>query len=203
VLAEFFLPKDMDEFCIGCSNCFSKGEQFCPHYAKVEPIRRAIENADLVIFTTPVYVLRTSGQMKTLLDHFAFQFMAHRPNKAMFSKASLIVSTGAGGGTRPAIKDIATSLKFWGMAKIYRYGEAVYAADWEGVNEKRKAKVEKKVNALSKRIRMGIGNTKPGISTKLLFEAFRLFQIKFGYCEYDVGYWRENGWLAGKRPWTL
>lgn len=200
-VTEFFLPKDMDQFCVGCCNCFSKGERFCPHFEMVEPIRLAMENADLVILTTPVYALRVSGQMKALLDHFAFLFMTHRPIARMFSKTALIVSTGAGGGTNPAIKDIATSLLFWGMAKTYKFGKAVFAADWEGVPAPKKQKIVQKINALSGKIRKNIGRAKPNLITKLLFYAFRVFHIKMHISEYDVRYWQENGWLQKQRPW--
>ncbi len=66
-LTEFFLPRDMPHFCAGCSNCFSKGEEYCPHAQSITPIRDAMINADLIIFSSPVYVLRASGQMKALL----------------------------------------------------------------------------------------------------------------------------------------
>ena len=198
---EFFLPKDMGAFCIGCANCFSKGESFCPHFKQIEPIRRAIEQADIVVFTTPVYVLRTSGQMKTLLDHFAFLFMTHRPNPKMFSKIAVIFSTGAGGGTKSAMKDISTSLKFWGMAKIYKFGTAVFASEWNQVSEKKKQKIEQKSKSLIKKIRNKIGRVKPGLSTKLLFSLFRLFHKKMKVCENDVQYWENSGWLKKDRPW--
>lgn len=29
---EFFLPRDFDEFCIGCNSCFTIDESKCPHY---------------------------------------------------------------------------------------------------------------------------------------------------------------------------
>jgi multimeric flavodoxin WrbA len=198
---EFLLPRDMNSFCVGCANCFLKGESFCPHYEMIEPIRRAMEEADIVIFTTPVYVLRTSGQMKTLLDHFAFLFMTHRPNPTMFSKTAVIFSTGAGGGTRAAMKDISTSLKFWGMAKIYKFGTAVFASEWDQVNEKKKRKSEAKLNNIVNKVRRKAGKVKPGISTKLLFSAFRLFHKKMKVCENDVLYWDSSGWLKNARPW--
>jgi multimeric flavodoxin WrbA len=191
----------MGSFCIGCANCFSKGEAFCPHYEKVEPIRSAMEQADIVVFTTPVYVLRAPGQMKTLLDHFAFLFMTHRPNPAMFSKTAVIFSTGAGGGTKSAMKDISTSLKFWGTAKIHKFGTAVFASEWDQVSDKTKKKIEAKLNRLVKKIRRKAGKVKPGISTKLLFAAFRLFHKKMKVCEKDVEYWEASGWLSKGRPW--
>lgn len=200
-IAEFFLPRDMSSFCVGCANCFSKGEAFCPHYGQVEPIRLAIEKADVVVFTTPVYVMRTSGQMKTLLDHFAFQFMTHRPNPSMFSKIAVVFSTGAGGGTKSAMKDIAISLKFWGVAKIYRMGAAVSASEWSGVSEKKKRKATLKASALAKKVRDKTGRVKPNLSTKVLFHMFRIFHKKMKVCENDVQYWEKSGWLHKDRPW--
>ncbi|WP_234978646.1 hypothetical protein [Anaerosalibacter sp. Marseille-P3206] len=42
-LSEFFLPKDMPNFCCGCTNCFLKGEEFCPHHEVIAPIKTAME----------------------------------------------------------------------------------------------------------------------------------------------------------------
>ena len=53
---EFFLPRDFGEFCCGCTNCFVKNEKLCPHYEKLKPITDAIDEADVLIFTSPVYV---------------------------------------------------------------------------------------------------------------------------------------------------
>ena len=200
-IKEFFLPRDMSSFCIGCTNCFAKGEAFCPHYEQVEPIRLAIEKADIVVFTTPVYVLRASGQMKTLLDHFGFQFMVHRPNQTMFSKIAVIFSTTAGAGTKGAMKDISTSLKFWGIAKIYKFGIAVAASEWHGVKEAKKILIEKKVSILAKRVKKIVGKVKPGLITKILFYAHRLFHIKWGVCDTDIRYWQDKGWLGKNRPY--
>ena len=37
-ISEVFLPRDFDEFCCGCTNCFIKNETLCPHYSKLKPI---------------------------------------------------------------------------------------------------------------------------------------------------------------------
>ena len=200
-VTSFFLPRDMNAFCIGCAQCFSAGEQACPHAAQTEPIHQAMVEADLLIFTTPVYVLRASGQMKTLLDHFAYLFMTHRPDKQMFSKTAVVFSTGAGGGTKSAMKDITTSLRFWGVAKIHTVGSAVFASDWAGVDDKRKQKLMRHVQKLAKQVKPTIGQARAGMRTRVLFEMFRLFQLKFGYCPLDVTYWQEAGWLGKGRPW--
>ncbi|MCI1945628.1 flavodoxin family protein [Clostridium luticellarii] len=198
---EFFLPKDMPDFCRGCSSCFTIGEEACPHYDRVNPISRAVEKADLIIFTSPVYVFHASGQMKTLLDHFGFRWMVHRPNKTMFSKMALVISTAAGGGMKSTIKDIVDSLTFWGTGKIFTYGKAVAAVNWQGVNEKKKIKINRDVTKLSAKILHRYGRVKPSLKVKILFYAMRFIHKRFSFNAVDKGYWQNQGWLGHKRPW--
>lgn len=69
---EFFLPKDMPEFCKGCWNCFTDYRK-CPDYGYLKPILEAMLEADLLVFTAPVYVYHVPGQVKAFLDHFGYQ----------------------------------------------------------------------------------------------------------------------------------
>jgi hypothetical protein len=55
-IKEFFLPKDFDDFCLGCTNCFKKDENLCPHRNKLKPIEEALIEADLIVLESPVYV---------------------------------------------------------------------------------------------------------------------------------------------------
>ena len=41
-ITEFYLPRDMPEFCTGCKTCFFKDERLCPHAKYVLPIWEAI-----------------------------------------------------------------------------------------------------------------------------------------------------------------
>lgn len=200
-IIEFFLPKDMPHFCVGCGNCFTISEKSCPHYSKINPIKEAMEKADLIIFTSPVYVFHVSGQMKTLLDHFGFQWMVHRPNKTMFSKMALVISTAAGAGMKSTNKDIKDSLSFWGVARIFTYGKAVAAINWEDVSEKKKIKINRNVEKISAKILRRSNNTKPSLKVKVLFYAMRLAQKKFTINPVDKEYWESQGWLGYKRPW--
>ena len=84
-IKEFFLPKDLPEFCYGCNKCFLESEHLCPHYGFTQPITQALDDADVMIFTTPVYVYHCTGSMKAFLDHYAFRWMLHRPNGGMFT----------------------------------------------------------------------------------------------------------------------
>ncbi len=157
--------------------------------------------ADLIIFSSPVYVLRVSGQMKALLDHFAFQFMIHRPAGEMFRKMALVVTTGAGGGMKGVVNDIKASLDMWGVGKVFTCGTAVFASNWEGVSEKSKARIQKKADKLSDRITAAKGRVKPRMKVRLLFNVFRLVHKRFETNPTDKQYWISHGWLADERPW--
>ncbi|MFR3391455.1 MAG: NAD(P)H-dependent oxidoreductase [[Clostridium] scindens] len=64
-LTELFLPKDMPEFCRGCAACIRESETRCLDYLMyMKRFTRMIDEADLLIFTSPVYVMHVSGAMK-------------------------------------------------------------------------------------------------------------------------------------------
>ena len=201
-ITEFFLPRDFDSFCVGCANCFMRGEEKCPHYNALLPITSAMDAADLIILESPVYVYHASGSMKAFLDHYGYRWMVHRPDAAMFRKQAVVLSTAAGAGMKSTNKDMADSLFFWGVAKIYSYGKAVAAVDWNGVSEKNKAKIDKKTSSLAKKIlsRATRGAVKPGLKTKAFFFLMHLMQ-RNGFNQLDVDYWKKNGWTEKKRPW--
>ncbi len=91
-VTEFHLPRDMPAFCTGCFNCFSDTTT-CPHYKYIQPIEEAMQNADLIIITAPVYVFQVPGQVKALLDHFGCRWMGHKPNPQMLRKQALVIIT--------------------------------------------------------------------------------------------------------------
>jgi multimeric flavodoxin WrbA len=200
-LVEYFLPNDMPYFCIGCNTCFMHGEEHCPHQEYITPIKKTMVDAELIILASPVYVFHVTGQMKAFLDHFAFQFMPHRPNKSMFSKTALIVSICAGGGMDSTIRDMSTSLKWWGISSIFSFGYATHAAIWDEVSERNKIIINQKIKKITYKIKTKINKPKTSINVKFLFFISRLMQKKFGYIPYDKEYWKNNGWLNKNRPW--
>ena len=199
-ITEFFLPRDFGAFCTGCTACFTQGESYCPHYAALLPITQAIDEADVIILASPVYVFHASGAMKALLDHYGWRWMSHRPDAAMFRKQGVCVSTAAGAGMRSANRDMADSLFYWGVAGVYRYGLAVAATDWDGADEKKKRAAEKAADALAAKIVRRHGRIKPSLKTKGFFYIMHLMQ-KNGWNEKDVRYWQEMGWIGRARPW--
>ena len=197
---DIFLPKDFDRFCAGCTACFSRSEKKCPHYEKLSPITEAIDNADVLILASPVYVYHATGAMKALLDHYGWRWMVHRPEEKMFSKQAVCISTAAGAGMKSTGRDMADSAFWWGVAKIYTYGVAVAAVSWDHVSRQKKRRIDKKLSALAKKILKKQKNIKPSLKTKLFFSVMRQVQ-KRGWNEADTIYWKEKGWTERKRPW--
>ena len=199
-VTEFFLPRDFRSFCVGCTNCFEKSETLCPHYESLKPITEALDNADVIILASPVYVFHATGAMKVFLDHYGYRWLVHRPEEKMFHKQAVCISTAAGGGMRSTNKDMADSTFFWGIGKTYKYGEAVKEVSWNRVDDKIKNRIEKKTSSLARKIRKNYGNVRPSLKTKVFFRVMRRVQ-KNGWNEADADYWREKGWTGKKRPW--
>ncbi len=199
-ITEVFLPKDMPNFCLGCARCMVEDEKLCPHYSHIEPITNLLDSSDVLIFTSPVYVFHASGAMKALLDHYAYRWMAHRPEERMFSKQGVCIATAAGAGMKPTIKDMRDSLSFWGVGKIYSFGIAVNAIKWDEVLEKKIARIDKKTDRLAIAISHREGKVRPSLKTLLLFYAMRQMHKK-PLNPADGVYWKDKGWTGSSRPW--
>lgn len=199
-ITEYFLPKDFGEFCLGCTQCFMVSETKCPHYDKLAKITKTMDEADVIILASPVYVYHASGSMKAFLDHYGYRWMVHRPEEKMFDKQGVCISTAAGAGMKSTNKDMADSLFFWGVPKIYKYGLAVSATSWSTVSEKKRKEVEKKTDSIACKIRRKHGKVRPGLKTRGFFHIMRMLQKK-GWNEADVKYWDVKGWRGKERPW--
>lgn len=175
-ITEFFLPRDFGEFCVGCTTCFMNSETKCPHHERLSPITAALDEADVIILESPVYVMHVTGAMKALLDHYGYRFMVHRPEEKMFSKQAVCISTAAGAGMKSTNNDMAVSLLHWGLGKIYKFGAAVNETSWERVKDEKKQAYDKRLSALASKIGKKQGNVKPSFKTKAFFAVMRIMQ---------------------------
>lgn len=200
-ITEFFLPRDLNHFCLGCYKCI-EGDQNCPFYEEKKKIMDAVEAADLLIFTTPTYCLRASAPMKSFLDLTFTYWMSHRPRTCMFRKKAVVVSTAAGAGAKAATRDISTALFYWGVPYITQLGALLQAMNWDAVSEKNKRKLDKRTAKLAKKL----ANTKKphvGFKTRFIFFVMGKMQAAgMGSSPIERTYWEGNGWLDKKRPWN-
>lgn len=199
-ITEFFLPRDLNHFCTGCYNCIDDDSK-CPFYTEKQKIMGAVEQADLLIFTTPTYCMRASAPMKSFIDLTFTYWMSHRPRKCMFKKKAVVVSTAAGIGTASAIKDVTTALGYWGISDITEYGISVQAMNWDMVSKKKKSKIEKAAEKIARKLSSN-RTPKVSIKTKMMFSMMRMMQKNgMGSGEAEKEYWTAKGWTKGKRPW--
>ena len=206
-ITEFYLPKDGPGFCIGCTQCFLTYQDRCKDAACVQKIEKAMLEADLLVFTSPSYVMHTTGAMKALLDHFGYRWMPHRPSKEMFGKRALIITQSLGAGEKSAAKDIKDSLSWWGISYIKNsHFKLMSEIHWEKLPEKKRAAMTKGMASMARKF-SAIDYSKPAhtnLITKAKFHAVRMMQTGLGKDnpEYtDYKYWKANGWLDKVRPW--
>ena len=206
-ITEFYLPKDCPNFCMGCIRCFGDGEDKCKDREYIAPIEKALLEADLLVFTSPVYVYHVTGAMKNLLDHFGYRWMPHRPAKEMFGKRAVIITQCLGGGESSTAKDIKDSLSWWGVTwiKTVKF-KLMSEIRWDKIPDKKKDAMVSSVKKLAARC-AAIDYSKParaGLLAKGKFMAVRMMQTGLGKenPEYrDFNYWKDNGWLGSTRPW--
>ena len=205
-ITEFYLPADCPSFCKGCASCCLNGEQTCKDYEYVRRIENSLINADLIVFTSPAYVMHATGGTKALLDHLAYRWMPHRPAPEMFKKRAVIITQCLGAGAKSAAKDVKHSLNWWGVSKIGVFTGALGNIFWDKISLKRRKKLTEKIGRLSKKFAK-INYSKPArakFKTKFKFYICRMIQKKLYKDDptyKDANYWRERGWLSKARPW--
>lgn len=207
-ITEFYLPKDCPNFCKGCASCCLNGEQTCKDFEYIQAVEKSVLEADLIVMTSPSYVMHATGAMKTLLDHFAYRWMPHRPLAEMFGKRAVVITQCLGAGARSAAKDIKHSLSWWGISSIGIFTGALMGdIVWERLPEKRRKKLSKKIGSLSEKFEK-FNYSKPArtkIFIKIKFMFCRLMQKKLyrNNTDYtDANYWQRQGWLGKARPWN-
>lgn len=206
-ITEFYLPEDCPCFCMGCAGCIFKGEHICKDFSYIRKIAEPLLESDLIVMTSPAYVMHATGAMKALLDHFAYLWMPHRPAPEMFSKRAVIITQCLGAGARSAAADIKHSLSWWGISQITVFtGKLMSDIVWEKLAGKKRAELTGRMNRLSKKLAAEDFGKTPRVSavTKIKFLFCRMMQksLHENDPEYTDGkYWAQQGWLSGKRPW--
>jgi len=178
-------------FCMGCSTCFRKGHEFCPHNNIIQKVIEKINWADGVIFATTTFNMQPTALTKNLIDHLCF--MLHRPY--FFTKKAIVVSTVGGVGVKQAVKYLAGTLRGLGFNKCYEFPVASYSWNSYILNNKAKNKCKK----LAKIFYNDVSSKKLHSPTLLqlipynLFRAMSLYYVKgTEYETADGEHWTES-----------
>lgn len=97
-------------WCKGCRICFNVSENKCPHNDDLLMIKKKMEEADMIIIGSPVYVEDISGGIKNWMDRMAFN--CHRP--FLNGKPVYIYTTSAAVASKHAIKSMKRAIISWG-----------------------------------------------------------------------------------------
>lgn len=198
-ITEFYFPKDLPHFCLGCKTCFFKDENLCPHAEYAMPLWNAVLAADLLVFVYPVYALRVPAQLKALLDHLCVHWIPHRPDRRMFTKRAVILTDSIGAPNGPAQQDVATSLHWLGVSDVRRLGFGLMeGVEWQKLSEKRRKKIEGKTVRFARRYASFRPGHK-GVRVRIYFELCRQIHKAVLKGERtpsaDNRHWIENGWI--------
>lgn len=199
-LYEFYLPVDMPHACVGCYLCFKDHVDKCGGYKYMKKITEAMEKSQLIIFCSPSYVYHTPGTIKTLLDHFAYRWIVHRPDLTFMNKQALIITTAAGGGKNSTVKEIRDSMVHWCVGRTHSIKQSVWGYNWKNMPQSFMKKIVRKVDRVSSKIKILDGNVKPSLHVKTLFYIYRTIHKKRKMSVPDDNYWYRKGYTTGK-PW--
>ncbi|WP_069999037.1 flavodoxin family protein [Cellulosilyticum sp. I15G10I2] len=180
--------------CLGCYRCLADGEAYCPLQDNQMKIEAAMQQADAVIFATPVYVMNVSWLFKNFLDRFAY--ICHRPR--FHGKKALVLSTTGALGTGIVNTICKYSVGSWGFETAVTLGAAISPGISQEDTAKQWIKIQKAADQAAEKFVMALKCKKVPKAGFFKLYAFRLQKAAFGNgdrLKADYNYWKEKGWL--------
>jgi multimeric flavodoxin WrbA len=191
---EYVHLKDVDlKPCKGCFVCFLKGEEFCPLKDDREGIAQKLEEADGVIFASPVYSMHVSYLFKIFVDRFAYNF--HRPR--YFGKYALAVAAAGNPGVDETLKYLKGMATVWGFDVVDGLGFIAPPRNTSlPVLIERKDRTDEVVREFYQAMR-DQRPKKLKLTDYLMFHSTRTVYSRVGdKSPTDHKYFEENGWFA-------
>lgn len=175
-------------FCTGCSACFRKGSEYCPHRSVMDEIVAEIDWADGIIFATSTFNAAPTALVKNLFDHLCY--MLHRPY--FFTKKALVITTTGGVGAKKAARSVAADLKGIGFNRVYLLSVAAHS--WNDYQPGRQIirQVDKTAERFGKDVKSGKLHA-PSILLMIPYNLFRGMSLSSvpgtEYPTYDGVHW--------------
>ncbi len=193
---EYVWLKDVDmRPCRGCFVCFPHGEGKCPNRDDdVAKIVRRMEEADGVVFASPVYSFNVSGLLKTFIDRISY--MGHRPR--LVGKKTFLIATSGGYGMKFPLKYLEKIVgQGWGMDVVGKVGLVTPNGDApRHIIDKNFSKLRKAASRYSQMLSTSKAK-RPSLMSMIIFHATRGAMSQLAdVSPADFRYWTERGWLA-------
>ena len=155
-------------FCIGCSNCFRKGGETCPHNNIMSDMIQKMNWADGIIILSTTFNCRETALLKNFLDHL--NYCLHRP--LFFTKKALVITTVGGVGGGSTIKSISGTLRCMGVNRCY--GIAIRSISWNAYIIT--ASAQKKIDKIAEKFYKDVSSHKlhyPNTGVLIPYNLFR------------------------------
>jgi multimeric flavodoxin WrbA len=186
---EYLFLKDTElANCIGCHQCIQRGEDFCPLQDDQDLILKKMEEADGVIFVSPVYMFTITALLKNLVDHLAF--LVHRP---IFFQKPAMVFIHRGDMFKDSIKYMTRVARSWGFSVVAQLGIPDPDDMTPKSREKSLKKLEKEVDKFLRALESG-KLPSPSLYDLIGFRVWKInaLALKKDFPA-DYQYWEENG----------
>ncbi|MCK9306261.1 MAG: flavodoxin family protein [Methanofollis liminatans] len=197
---EYLMLSDVRlEPCRGCLACFEWGEERCPVRDDAPAVGQKLQDADGVIFASPVYGLAVTGLMKTFIDRFSYIF--HRPR--FFDKKALLLTTAGAVGEKDVLDYLEDVAGIWGFYVVSRAGLVTPP----GMPEQQARENDRNLDRAAREFFRALAEgreQRPGLRSVIIFHGQRAtFDELADAFPADHAYWKERGWLdPGARYYT-
>ncbi|GHV27799.1 hypothetical protein FACS18948_5770 [Clostridia bacterium] len=196
-----FSVADLDlPFCCSCNNCFSKGEEYCPHFSITKEVGAALAACDGVILSGVTYMWALNAAMKNLLDHFAYLF--HRPS--LFGKQGMVITTAAGVGEKSVAKYLKTVLGQWGINGAIAVTQTAKEHSLQSSGTELSSKETMRIDKAAEEFYDNIKSQRcfsPSMKNIAVHNAFRAMSLGgFSGSELDKQFWSKDGYLNKSYP---
>jgi len=193
VTFEYLHLRELDlQPCKGCFVCFIKGEERCPLKDDMALIRHKIDQADGVVFVSPVYSMHVSYLMKAFIDRFAYNL--HRPR--YHGKYALAVAVTGNIGLDPTLKYLQDVAEAMGFDCVDRLG---YLAAPKNTPLRTISTRQDRTAEVAATFYRAMVTKRPKKLGFIHHLGFRLMQTSYARLEEmsptDYRHWQERGWL--------
>jgi multimeric flavodoxin WrbA len=186
--------------CRGCFVCFLKGESFCPIDDDASSIMEKMDEADGVIFASPVFGMNVTGLMKTFIDRFSYVF--HRPR--FFSKKAMLLSTTGALGQDDVLKYLGMVARIWGFEVVAKAGLVTPRMGAERWFTPSQEDVLARAGELFHEALIRKTRRSPGFMDVIVFHAQRgSFDLLEEEAPLDHEYWKAHGWFEPGRKYYV
>lgn len=190
---EYIHLKDADlQPCRGCFMCFIKGEHNCPVKDDKEKMSQKMEQADGLIFVSPVYSMHVTYLFKRFVDRFAYNF--HRPR--FFGKYAITVAATGGVGLDETLKYMKMVAVTWGFELVDELG---FIAPPKNTPFKKLIEKKDRTDEVVEKFYSAIKEKKPRKLTLSDYMHFHCIRTVYSRLEtmspVDYRYYKEKGWL--------